>query len=83
MPVVKTAVSLPAGLFKEASALAAELKIPRSRLVAMAVREFLEKRRSKRMFDRLNAAWADGLSEEDRILLDHTPRGKWVEEWDR
>ena len=44
--VVKTAISLPDDLFDEVDACAARLKVTRSRLFAMAAREFLARHRT-------------------------------------
>ena len=83
MTVIKTAVSLPAGLFERASTIADEMKIPRSRLFAMAVRDFIEKHRSKRMWERLKASHAEGLDEDERNVLEGMRRAQRsiVDKW--
>lgn len=43
MASVKTAISLQKPLFDEAKALARKMKIPRSRLLAIALREYLQR----------------------------------------
>lgn len=63
MSVIKTAISLPAGLFQKAAALAEEMEIPRSRLFSIAVKEFIETRRSAKMLARLNESWSEGLAD--------------------
>ena len=55
---VKTAISLDAVLFGQAEALAGQMKVSRSRLIGLALDEFLRRHRSRAMLDRLNAAYA-------------------------
>ena len=45
---MKTAISLPDSLFRQADQMAAELSISRSRLVAMALEEFIRRHRKQR-----------------------------------
>ncbi|MEX2535874.1 MAG: hypothetical protein WD273_09800 [Trueperaceae bacterium] len=58
---MKTAISLPDGLFESADALAERLGMSRSQLYARAVEEYLAKHRHQDVTDRLN----DILGEED------------------
>lgn len=69
MANVKTAVSINEDLAGEADALARELRITRSRLYGMALREFLKRHENRRLLERLNEAYADGLDDEERELL--------------
>ena len=55
---MKTAISVPEGIFKEADRLARELGISRSELYANAVKEFLEARRNQRVQEKLNEVYA-------------------------
>ena len=57
---VKTAVSLDAGLFEQAETMAGEMKVSRSRLIGLALSEFIRMRRNRAMLEQLNAAYADG-----------------------
>lgn len=70
MANVKTAVSINEDLAGEADALARELKVTRSRLYGMALREFLRRHEDRRLLERLNEAYADGLDNEERELLE-------------
>ena len=66
MASVKTAVSLRKVLFDRADALARKLKIPRSRLFAMAMEEFLRRQENQELLERLNASYAEGEGEDER-----------------
>lgn len=56
---MKTAISLPDYLFRQAEEMAAELSIPRSRLVALALEEFIRKHRQQDVTERLDAVYRD------------------------
>jgi metal-responsive CopG/Arc/MetJ family transcriptional regulator len=55
---MKTAISLPDTLFAAADTLAGRLGVSRSRLVALALAEFIAKHRSSRVTERLDAVYA-------------------------
>jgi len=59
---MKTAISLPDCLFKQADEMASELSIPRSRLVALALEEFIRRHRQQDVTERLDAVYG-GLPE--------------------
>ena len=59
MPAVKTAISLDELLFARVKKVAAEMEIPRSQLFALAVEEFLERRRSASIVRAINEAHAE------------------------
>ena len=65
MSSVKTAISLDAPLLQQIDAVAAELRMPRSRLLAEAAREFLKRYRNAKLLDALNKAHASGPSDEE------------------
>ena len=56
---MKTALSLPDSLFRRADAIAAELGVPRSRLYAMALEEFIRQLEHNGVTARLNAVYRD------------------------
>jgi len=61
---VKTAISLRRELFEQAETLAKELHVPRSRLFAVALENFMRRRRNRRLLDDINAAhkqWEFGI----------------------
>ena len=68
MSTVKTAVSIPEDLFQEINNTAKELKLSRSAVLTLAVREFLEARENRRLLEQLNKVYADGPDEEERKL---------------
>lgn len=65
MSSVKTAISLDAPLLKQIDAVAAELRMPRSRLLARAAREFLRRHQNAKLLDALNTAHASGPTDEE------------------
>jgi metal-responsive CopG/Arc/MetJ family transcriptional regulator len=67
---VKTAISLDNDLFKQAEALASEMRVSRSRLIAMALRDYLRRQHDRNLLDRLNAAYAAPLSDDEQATLD-------------
>jgi metal-responsive CopG/Arc/MetJ family transcriptional regulator len=68
MEHVKIAVSLNRKLCEEGEALARELKISRSRLFALALEEFIRRRSSRRLLDRINAAYENAPDPSERAL---------------
>ena len=70
MAHVKTAISIEESLFREAEALAGKLGISRSQLFARAIEEFIRERENRELLERINAAYADGLDEEEKELLE-------------
>ena len=54
---MKKAISLPDNLFRQADEMASELAIPRSRLVALALEEFIRKHRQQEVTERLDAVY--------------------------
>ncbi len=62
MATVKTAISLQESLFEQAEALAAKMKISRSRLIAMALEEFISRHQNRLLLEKINAAY-EGISE--------------------
>lgn len=66
---IKTGVSLRKELAEEADALAQELRVTRSELYSMALRDFIRRRENARLLERLDAAYGDGLDAEEERLL--------------
>lgn len=65
---MKTAISLPDDLFVAADALAGRLGISRSRLVALALAEFIAKHRSSKFTERLDAVYPTEESSVEKPL---------------
>ena len=59
MPTVKTAISLPEPLFERAEAVAQELRISRSQLVATALAEFVKQYERRALVEAINQAFED------------------------
>ena len=70
MGCVKIAISVPEALFQKAEALAAEQGTSRSGLFSRAMEEHLRREKARKITEQANAAWADGLTEEERRIMD-------------
>ena len=76
MATVKTAISLQEYLFEQAEAIAAEMKISRSRLIAIALEEFIRRHQNRILLEKINAAYGDisdteTLASRNTILENH------------
>ncbi len=71
MPTVKTAVSLQQSLFDQTEALAHEMNISRSRLIALALEDFIRSYQNQQLLEEINAAYEDLPQAEDEVLLQH------------
>lgn len=65
---VKTAISLPDELFREADSAAKRLRVSRSQLYASAISEFLDRRRTANVTERLNEVYSRNVAKVDRAL---------------
>lgn len=83
---MKIAISIPESVFREVKKAAEEQKRSRSEIIVEAVREYLRKLESRRIFDILNEVYGSPETEEERearaAALDLYKRTvlKW-EEW--
>ncbi len=77
MATVKTAISLPEPLFKEIDDLARQTNVSRSKLLAQAAEEYLERHRNQMLLKAINEAYADGLDPEEEEFLQTTRRRVW------
>jgi metal-responsive CopG/Arc/MetJ family transcriptional regulator len=81
---MKTAISLPDPLFKEAEAAAKDLGLTRSKLIQTALEEFLQRRREAEITASINKyieLHGDALSEEDEAWLAHSREMLRQVEW--
>jgi metal-responsive CopG/Arc/MetJ family transcriptional regulator len=78
---VKTAISLPEDLFRLAEAAARKLKMSRSQLYATALAEFLERRKTSKITERLNRIYAKERSELDPALQSAQFRSLEKDDW--
>jgi antitoxin MazE6 len=83
---MKTAVSLPDPLFDEAEAAAKLLGVSRSKLIQIALEEYLKRRRDEELTAEINRyieKHGADLTKEDETLLEHarqmTRRVEWKE----
>lgn len=65
---MKTAISLPDTLFKQAEATARKLKVTRSQLYASAIKEFLDRRKADAITEKLNEVYSREPAEIDPAL---------------
>lgn len=65
---MKTAVSIPDEIFKAADETAKEFNYSRSELFTIAVKEFLEKIKSRKLLDELNKAYSGRESPEETTI---------------
>ena len=65
---MKTAISIPDEIFRKADEAAKEYNYSRSELFTLAVKEFLEKMKSKRLLDAINEAYSEPAAIEETSL---------------
>ena len=83
MASVKSAISIEERLFKQVDDLAHELNISRSRLISMAMREYIQRYRNKAMIQALNEAYDDTMEPETTTIVRMRPYHRSVvkEQW--
>ena len=59
MQAIKTAISIEKNLFDQAENIARTMKVSRSKLFVIALRDFIEHRNNKEMLAQINAAYTD------------------------
>ena len=65
---MKTAISIPDELFEAAEALAEKLEMSRSRLIAVALAEYVARHRAGRVTERLDAVYSAEDSRPDATV---------------
>lgn len=70
MTTIKTAVSIEKSLFNQADELAEELQVSRSRLVSMALERLIRDYQTKKLVEKLNEVYANGLDEEEQLAME-------------
>lgn len=83
MPNIKTAISLDQELFVQIDELASTMKVSRSRVFALAVKDYLCRQENRNLLEQINAAYDDAPDPEEEARLRsarHSFR-KIVEEW--
>jgi len=75
MANIKTAISIEKPLFEEIEALAEEMDVSRSHLFSLAVREYVQRHKSQKLLDAINAAYGDQPdASEEKLLAQMRPR---------
>ena len=80
MPNVKTAISIEQPIFEQMDVLAKNLKVSRSRLFAMAAREFIQRHNNIELLKLLNEAYADLPESEPVVTMMHSNHYKMVKD---
>ncbi|MBD2147578.1 ribbon-helix-helix protein, CopG family [Sphaerospermopsis sp. FACHB-1194] len=70
MTSIKTAISIEQSLYDQVNELATAMKIPRSKLFAIAIEEYLHRQKQHQILESINEAYADGLDEPEQIMLE-------------
>jgi metal-responsive CopG/Arc/MetJ family transcriptional regulator len=82
MPNVKTAISIDKPIFKQMDILAKNLNVSRSRLFAMAAREFLQRHDTIQLLEQINEAYNDSSETEPMVSMMHsTHSGMIKDKW--
>ncbi len=74
METIKTAISIQKSLFEKAEDLARKMKVPRSRLYALALQDYLRRRENVNLFAQINAAHADEPEASEKNLRQKSKR---------
>ncbi len=70
MSTEKVTITLDRALFAEADGAAREMKMSRSAFFADAIREYLERRRNRKLFQQFNKVYAVGMDADERDVLE-------------
>ena len=83
MSTVKTAISLEQSLFQRADQHAASLKISRSRVIALALEDYLHRQENLTLLEEINTAYDDAPDpdEERRLKAAQRSFSKVLDEW--
>jgi metal-responsive CopG/Arc/MetJ family transcriptional regulator len=71
---MKTAISIPDQLFQEVESLSRKQRRSRSEVFVMAVKELLEKEKSRELLEALNEAYSEEESAEETTLREKGKR---------
>jgi hypothetical protein len=75
---IKTGISINRGLAEDADTLAREMGVTRSGLYAMALREFIRRRESASLLEKLNDAYREPDPEDEPLLRGIKRHGRRV-----
>jgi len=65
---MKTSISIPDDIFEEVNKLAREYNFSRSQIFCIAVKEYLEKVRSRKLLEALNMSYSDEETPDEKLL---------------
>ncbi len=68
MQTVKTAISLHKSLFEQAENLARKMKVSRSRLLVLALEDYIKRQENRELLAQINAAYAGEPDAEEQAL---------------
>ena len=74
MANIKTAISLQGSLFEQAVRLARRMKVSRSRLFALALEDFIQRRNNQLLLEEINRAHMDEPDLEEKRTLERMRR---------
>jgi len=74
MNTIKTAISIQKSLFEKAEDLAKKMKVPRSRIYALALQDYFRRRENKNLLAQINAAHADEAEAYEKNLRQKSKR---------
>jgi metal-responsive CopG/Arc/MetJ family transcriptional regulator len=67
---MKTAISVPKDIFQETDHIAHELNIPRSRVITLALEEFIRRYQNKKLLEQINAAYTAPMTSDEKESLE-------------
>lgn len=68
MANIKTAISIDKPLFEQVNDLARELNTSRSRIFALAAKEFIQRRKNQKLLQAINDAYDDAPDEKEESV---------------
>ena len=74
METIKTAISIQKSLFEKAEDLARKMKVPRSRIYALALQDYLRRRENKNLLAQINAAQPEEMEASEKNLRQKSKR---------
>jgi metal-responsive CopG/Arc/MetJ family transcriptional regulator len=80
MPNVKTAISIEKPIFEQMDILAKDLNVSRSRLFAMAAKEFIQRHNNIELLKQINEAYEDSPDTESMVTRMHSNHFRMVKD---
>lgn len=70
MATIKAAISIQDSLYEQVTALANEMQISQSELIALAMEEYLHHHRNRKLLQSIDEAYAEGLDPSEQAMLE-------------